>query len=398
MHINIPRDVKKIIEILNKAGYEAYAVGGCVRDSILGRVPGDWDITTAAKPNEIKSLFRRTIDTGIEHGTVTVRMSGSSYEVTTYRIDGEYEDSRHPKEVTYTASLTEDLKRRDFTINAMAYSDDKGLVDIYGGLSDIEKRIIRCVGSPSERFTEDALRILRAIRFSAQLGFSIDTDTWECICALGKRLKNISKERIYVELNKTLLSDNPKYIKLIYDARIAEYMAKDLINIKLIEKLEDIKKLKKERHIRWAAFSSESSEDILRSVLLELKSDNDTKDKACILVRELKNKMPNAKADIRRMLSRYGEGIVRELLELKGLGFGLYKESSKEVEKISQLVDVIITRGDCISLKTMAIKGEDLIAMGYKPGRELGVILSKLFDIVLENPEYNTKTKLKEYI
>lgn len=398
MHINIPRDVKKIIEILNKAGYEAYAVGGCVRDSILGRVPGDWDITTAAKPNEIKSLFRRTIDTGIEHGTVTVRMSGSSYEVTTYRIDGEYEDSRHPKAVTYTASLTEDLKRRDFTINAMAYSDDKGLVDIYGGLSDIEKRIIRCVGSPSERFTEDALRILRAIRFSAQLGFSIDTATWECICTLGNRLKNISKERIYVELNKTLLSDNPKYIKLIYDARIAEYMAKDLINIKLIEKLEDIKNLKKERHIRWAAFSSESSEDILRSVLLELKSDNDTKDKACILVRELKNKMPNTEADIRRMLSRYGESIVRELLELKGLGFGIYKESSKEVEKISQLVDEIITRGDCISLKTMAIKGEDLIAMGYKPGRELGVILSKLFDIVLEHPEYNTKTKLKEYI
>ena len=398
MHINIPRDVKKIIEILNKAGYEAYAVGGCVRDSILGRVPGDWDITTAAKPNEIKSLFRRTIDTGIEHGTVTVRMSGSSYEVTTYRIDGEYEDSRHPKAVTYTASLTEDLKRRDFTINAMAYSDDKGLVDIYGGLSDIEKRIIRCVGSPSERFTEDALRILRAIRFSAQLGFSIDAATWECICTLGARLKNISKERIYVELNKTLLSDNPKYIKLIYDAGIAEYMAKDLINIKLIEKLEDIKNLKKERHIRWAAFSSESSEDILRSVLLELKSDNDTKDKASILVRELKNKMPNTEATIRRMLSRYGESIVRELLELKGLGFGLYKESSKEVEKISQLVDVIITRGDCISLKTMAINGEDLIAMGYKPGRELGVILSKLFDIVLENPEYNTKTKLKEYI
>ncbi len=398
MYINIPRDVKKIIEILNKAGYEAYAVGGCVRDSILKRTPGDWDITTAAKPDEIKKLFRKTIDTGIEHGTVTVRMGGNSYEVTTYRIDGEYEDSRHPKAVTYTASLTEDLKRRDFTINAMAYSEGDGLVDIYGGLSDIEKKIIRCVGSPSERFTEDALRILRAIRFSAQLGFSIDEGTWEYICKLGSRLKNISKERIYTELNKTLLSDNPEYIKLIYDADIAGYMADALANIKLTEKINNIKYLKKERYVRWAAFASESSEAVLKAALSELKADNDTKNKACILVRELNVEMPTTETDIRRMLSSYGIEIVKELLELKKLGFGICAEGKADIEKISQLVDAIITRGDCLSLKTMAITGADLIAMGYKPGRQLGDILNRLFNIVLDNPEYNTKEKLKEYI
>lgn len=202
MHIQLPDKVHKIIGVLEAAGYEAYAVGGCVRDSILGRKPNDWDITTSAKPEEIKNLFPRTIDTGIKHGTVTVMLDREGFEVTTYRIDGVYEDKRHPKEVTFTANLEEDLKRRDFTVNAMAYSERAGLVDIFGGLQDIERGIIRCVGNAQERFTEDALRMLRAVRFSAQLGYRIEEKTGQAIHSLAPDLKAISAERIQAELVK----------------------------------------------------------------------------------------------------------------------------------------------------------------------------------------------------
>ena len=178
LHIFMPPQVERILERLNEKGFEAYAVGGCVRDSLLGRQPEDWDITTSARPEQVKALFRRTIDTGILHGTVTVMMDGAGYEVTTYRIDGEYADGRHPKQVVFTPDLLEDLKRRDFTINAMAYSPETGIVDAFGGMEDLKAGIIRCVGNPIDRFTKDALRILRAVRFSAQLGFEIEAEPW----------------------------------------------------------------------------------------------------------------------------------------------------------------------------------------------------------------------------
>ena len=199
IHIEMPEDVKDIICTLQKNGYEAYAVGGCVRDSILGRMPEDWDITTSAMPEETKALFARTFDTGIEHGTVTVLKGRTGYEVTTYRVDGEYEDSRHPREVTFTRSLKEDLKRRDFTINAMAYNDEEGLVDIFGGLKDLEGKVIRCVGNARERFSEDALRILRGVRFAAQLEFELEEETREGMRELAGTLANISAERIQTE-------------------------------------------------------------------------------------------------------------------------------------------------------------------------------------------------------
>lgn len=189
MQIQLPEKVKFIITTIEEAGYEAYAVGGCVRDSILGRIPDDWDITTSATPLQVKELFRRTVDTGIRHGTVTVMLDKEGFEVTTYRIDGKYEDSRHPKEVTFTPSLEEDLKRRDFTINAMAYNDKEGIVDLFGGMEDIREKKIRCVGNPKERFSEDALRIMRAVRFSAQLGYEIDADTAAAIQKLAPTLK-----------------------------------------------------------------------------------------------------------------------------------------------------------------------------------------------------------------
>ena len=206
--IDIPEKANFIIKTLSDAGFEAYVVGGCVRDSILGRDPQDWDITTSAAPLKVKELFRRTVDTGLQHGTVTVMLGEEGFEVTTYRLDGVYEDGRHPKEVTFTACLEEDLKRRDFTINAMAYNDEAGLVDLFDGLGDIERKVIRCVGDPMERFSEDALRMLRAVRFAAQLGYEIDGGTQEAIKKLSKNLEKISAERIHTELIKLLVSDN----------------------------------------------------------------------------------------------------------------------------------------------------------------------------------------------
>ena len=213
MKIELPKKVLFIINNLQLAGYDAFAVGGCVRDSILARKPQDWDITTSAKPEAIKEIFRRTVDTGIEHGTVTVMIGKDSYEVTTYRIDGAYEDSRHPKEVRFTNCLEEDLRRRDFTINAMAYNDDVRLVDVFGGMQDLNHHLIRCVGDPRERFSEDALRILRAVRFSAQLDFPIEPDTVKAVKELAPNLKNISAERIQTELVKLLTSPHPERIQ-----------------------------------------------------------------------------------------------------------------------------------------------------------------------------------------
>ncbi len=218
--INLPEKVQYIIQTLLSHGYEAYAVGGCVRDSLLGRVPEDWDITTSAKPEEVKALFFHTIDTGIEHGTVTVMLEHEGFEVTTYRIDGEYEDGRHPKQVAFTSNLTEDLRRRDFTINALAYNDETGIVDAFYGIDDMKNRIIRCVGNADERFDEDALRILRAVRFSAQLDFSIEPDTLRSVASHAESLHKISAERIRVELTKLLLSNHPERLMTAYETGI----------------------------------------------------------------------------------------------------------------------------------------------------------------------------------
>ncbi len=205
--MQIPEKVKYILDQLKKNRFEGYAVGGCVRDSILGRNPGDWDITTSAKPEEVKKIFRRTVDTGIEHGTVTVIIGGEGFEVTTYRLDGKYEDHRHPKQVEFTPNLEEDLKRRDFTINAMAYSPETGIVDLFDGMGDIGRKCIRCVGDPMERFSEDALRMLRGIRFAGQLEFEIEEKTEAAMSELADTIKNVSMERIRVEINKLLLAD-----------------------------------------------------------------------------------------------------------------------------------------------------------------------------------------------
>ena len=216
MKIKMPAQAAKVIQTLEQHGFEAYIVGGCVRDSILGRTPGDWDITTSASPQEVKEIFDHTVDTGIEHGTVTVLMNHEPYEVTTYRVDGKYEDHRRPNEVHFTKSLREDLLRRDFTINAMAYNDNEGIIDMYDGMTDLKNQTIRCVGEAKKRFDEDALRILRALRFQAQLGFQIEEETEEAIKNQAKFLKDISAERIQVELEKLITSAHPEVLVNAY--------------------------------------------------------------------------------------------------------------------------------------------------------------------------------------
>lgn len=226
--MKIPKNVELIIRTLEEHGYEGYAVGGCVRDMVLGRVPGDWDITTSAEPGQVKSLFRRTIDTGIQHGTVTVMLGREGYEVTTYRMDGKYEDHRHPKEVMFTPNLIEDLKRRDFTINAMAFNPRRGIVDEFDGMGDIRKKCIRCVGVPEERFGEDALRMLRGIRFAGQMQFHIEEKTLHAIKEKAATLAGISAERIRTELTKLLMSDGSDQILLAVGTGLTRYFLPEL--------------------------------------------------------------------------------------------------------------------------------------------------------------------------
>ncbi|MCD8220959.1 MAG: CCA tRNA nucleotidyltransferase [Clostridiales bacterium] len=386
MQIEIPRQVDYIIGKLKRHGYEAYAVGGCVRDTLLGRTPGDWDITTSARPVQVKELFRRTIDTGIQHGTVTVLVDRVGYEVTTYRIDGEYEDGRHPKQVQFTSDLLEDLRRRDFTINAIAYSPETGIVDAFDGAGDLKRRVIRCVGDPTERFTEDALRILRAIRFSAQLDFTIDPVTREAIRTIAPNLAKVSKERIQAELTKTLLSGCPEKIKDVYETGISEYVSPSFSRIPW----EDIRipaGLPEVRYLRWAALLRLVSPEEAVRILKDLKMDNETIAHVRTLTSWAGKPMNEDEVAVRRAMSQMEPQIWDALIELNEYG-----------ENIRRLTARIRERGDCLTLRQLAVTGQDLILAGVKPGREIGVILSRMLDAVLEDPSKNDKKVLMDFL
>lgn len=431
MELKIPEKAEIILHTLEEAGYEAYVVGGCVRDSILGRSPDDWDITTSAKPEEVKALFRRTVDTGLIHGTVTVILDKEGFEVTTYRVDGEYEDGRHPKEVSFTASLEEDLKRRDFTMNAMAYNPKRGLVDLFGGVQDMENRIVRCVGNPMERFTEDALRILRAVRFSAQLGFSIEGETLKAISALAPNLKYVSAERIQVELLKLLVSPHPDYLRTAYEAGITkeilpefdrcmeteqntphhcytvgEHTLQSLLNIRADKVLRltmllhdfgkpSVKRTDENGRDHFKTHGPEG-EKMAVSILRRLKMDNDTIRKVRSLIKWHDFRPKGDAVSVRKAISMIGEELFPLYLEVQRadiLAQSLYKreEKLKRLSSVKALYKEIMDRGECISLKTMALTGRDLIDAGYAPGKELGEILERLLAHVLENPEDNKK-------
>ena len=394
--IEMPVQVEEILGKLREHGYEAFAVGGCVRDAILGRIPGDWDITTSAHPEEVKQVFGHTIDTGLQHGTVTVMRDHIGYEITTYRIDGEYEDGRHPKEVVFTAELREDLRRRDFTINAMAYSHETGIVDIFGGTEDLAARRIRCVGDAGERFTEDALRILRAVRFSAQLGFSIEEMTWQALCELAPSLVHVSKERVQMELTKTLLSDRPEYIWKTEAAGLAPYISKTFPEVFAAWKERKrisgaAAHLPAEKALRWAYFLAPAGEESCVRVLRELKMDNDTIDKAKILSRFAFTQIEPEEVSVRRAMSAMEDMVFDWLLLLQEV---LMPDRMDAVEMVRSLAKQIRERGDCIRLKTLAVTGKDLIQAGIQPGPALGKTLHLLFEKVLENPAWNEKDRL----
>lgn len=431
MRIQLPEKVHNIINTLEEAGYEAYAVGGCVRDSILGREPDDWDITTSAKPEETKRLFPRTVDTGIKHGTVTVLLGGEGFEVTTYRIDGVYEDGRHPTEVTFTANLKEDLRRRDFTINAMAYNDKSGLVDLYGGLTDIEDKVIRCVGDARERFDEDALRMLRAVRFSAQLGYRIDEATGEAVKALAPNLQKISAERIQVELIKLVTSPHPDYLRTAYELGITaqilpefdlcmetpqrhkhhcydvgEHILHSMLGVEPDKVLRlgmlfhDIGKPQTliidpdgTTHNKKHPFEGEK---ITRKVMRRLKFDNDTTDKVTKLVLYHDYDIAPTEAGVRRAVSRIGEDIFFMIFTVRRADIAAQSDYMREeklakVAYIEKLYKEVLARKDAVTVKDLAISGNDLIAEGMPPGRQIGETLSALLERVLDDPSLNTK-------
>lgn len=412
MRIDLPEKVEYIIETLQNAGHEAYAVGGCVRDCMLGREPKDWDVTTSADPYEVKALFRRTVDTGIKHGTVTVMFGETGYEVTTYRLDGEYEDSRHPKEVTFTKSLQEDLKRRDFTINAMAYNHKDGLVDLFGGKEDLEAGIIRCVGNPGERFDEDALRILRALRFSAQLGFSVESATEEAIRVRCLHLNKISAERIRDELNKLLLSGKPERLLALEACGIAGVVLPEITGFlrqeayakTVLRRVRDYKMYGCDTHTElilcWATLLNEAllqegcndnqkRKAAVKRVLQRLKFDNDTISKASSLAEYSTEEAVADAYRIRKQMHRMGEEVFHLWLVLtEG------KRSGKALESVKRMVDEIRSKPYCVSLKQLAVNGADLIASGRQPGVSLGETLEYLLEQVLEHPEWNEKETL----
>lgn len=384
MQIELPDAVEEIISRLNAHGYEASAVGGCVRDSLLGRKPEDWDITTSARPEQVKKIFPRTIDTGIAHGTVTIMIHKVGYEVTTYRIDGEYEDGRHPKEVQFTSNLIEDLKRRDFTINAMAYSSRDGIVDAFGGIEDLKAGLIRCVGNPIDRFTEDALRILRAVRFSAQLGFAIEPETYQAISVIAPNLEHVSKERILAELGKLLVSNHPDRIGLVYETGMAPFISPDFAQVKRPLPTID-PQLPARKHLRWAAFLQNETDERAVRILRQLKSDNDTINKVRTLLRFVKTPLMPKKAELRKIMSQMTPELYDDLLLLRNVD---------PKGEIVRLTEEIRQDGDCLYLKQLAVSGRDLMDAGIGPGKKVGETLSALLDLVLERPEYNQKEKL----
>lgn len=438
MKITLPEKVIAIIDNLQLHGYEAYAVGGCVRDSVLAKKPQDWDITTSAKPEEIKRLFLRTVDTGIEHGTVTVLIGKDSFEVTTYRIDGAYEDSRHPKEVVFTRNLEEDLKRRDFTINAMAYNDEARLVDPFGGMYDLNLHRIRCVGDPMERFSEDALRILRAIRFSAQLAFPIEPETSKAIQELAPTLEKISAERIQAELVKLLVSDHPEQIHEAYKLGITKVILPEWDAMVGVSQntphhkydvaehtLYTLKNIKNDKVLRLAMLFHDmgkvamkttdengrdhfkghalASEEIARNVMRRLKFDNDTIKKVTRLVCYHDYHIEPTPQNVRRAMNRIGVELFPyylavQLADVKAQS--AYKKKSKieTIIAVRELYQETLLKDHCVTLKGLAVTGKDLMALGMKPGRELGSALNELLEWVIDEPSCNKKEILCDYI
>lgn len=429
----LSKEAETAITCLNNKGYEAYAVGGCVRDMIMKREYQDTDITTSALPEEVKEVFSafRTVDTGIKHGTVTVIINGISLEITTYRIEKGYSDGRHPDMVIFTPCLEEDLKRRDFTVNSIAYSPKKGFIDPFAGKKDIERKVIRCVGTPAERFTEDSLRILRGLRFSSVLGFEIEKDTAEAMIKCKELLKSVSSERIFSELSKLLCGKNVREVMVKY-SDILEVILPELKGMKGFEQhnfhhiydilthtaavTENIPPLP---HLRLAAlfhdcgktdcFSLDEngvghfyshpsiSAEKADEALLRLRSDTVTRKKVVKLVKVHDTPIEESERIIKKRLRSMGDELFFDLIKLqradtKGLA-PEFHDREKHFDTLEEMARKIIESEECFSLKSLEINGNDLLKEGFK-GREIGSALSSALEAVIDGRLENEKEKL----
>lgn len=435
MRISVPEKALQILNALEEAGFEGYVVGGCVRDSLLGRVPNDWDITTNARPEDVKRVFSHTVDTGIAHGTVTVLWKGEAYEVTTYRIDGEYEDARHPKEVSFSKNLAEDLKRRDFTINAMAWNEKNGLVDLFDGQKDLEDGVIRCVGDAEERFSEDALRIMRCVRFAAQLGFSIEEKTRMALKNHAERLSKVSAERIRVELEKLMTSPNPGMFQILYETGQTKVFMPEFdlcmetpqnnrhhfcsvgehtlltvkgtppeLTLRMAALLHDIGK----PATRWTDEAGEDhftnhpevGTEIARKILRRLRFDNRTTDRILRLVRFHDDNPPiDNEGAVRRAMARCTREGYPDLFSLKRADTkakhpDYVGAELQYIDAYEHMAENIFSRGDPLSVKELAVSGKDLLENGMEKGPRIGEALKTALKAVLKDPKENNKEKL----
>lgn len=391
---NIPEDVKYILDTLHKNGYEGYIVGGCVRDAIMGIPPHDWDMTTSAKPEEVKKLFSHTFDTGIKHGTVTVVLNKENYEITTYRIEGGYDDCRHPNDVSFTTDLHEDLLRRDFTMNAIAYNEEEGYVDIFGGIGDIAKKTIKGVGEADERFKEDALRMLRAVRFSAQLGFNIEEKTEEALRENCGLIEKISAERIREETTKLFLSKYTQKAALLWETGLLQRISKEIdTSLKGHEEefLKSLKNAEKNVSVLFALFlrflPCERVVPAMRGLKFDVKTIKETE---CIC-RYFYREAVSERKEIRKFASEVGENFV---LVLKAK----YACGDDNAKKAMDIYKDILEKGECLYIKDLAISGNDIKSLGVENGKEVGAMLKFALETVLEEPQMNEKEKLMEAV
>ncbi len=433
LRIRLPENVQTILGTLKENGYEAFAVGGCIRDSLMGITPSDWDITTSALPQEIKKCFRRTVDTGIEHGTVTVLIGEKSYEVTTYRIDGEYKDNRHPSEVTFTDAVSEDLRRRDFTINAMAYNDYRGLIDLFGGREDIRRRMIRCVGDANERFQEDALRILRAVRFAAQLDFDIDSMTRDAVTGHAPRLKAVSKERILTEISKLICSAHMERVAEIFQLGMIPYIAKHFreINIAQLmglkttairnsgaakanppatEELSESERLYdnafdlcaktdlEHRYLRFAFLTEGMPAENVDEMLKDLKADNQTRKNAAKLAEWILQPLSSESTELKRVMVTMSPELFLDLLRIKLVSaqtmFYTKRCAEEDIFRVIDSYNRIAAEEEPVYISDLAVTGYDLKEAGIGEGPELGKILERMLEHVWAVPADNSRETL----
>ena len=400
MKINLPPKVRYIINKIYQNNYEAYIVGGCVRDAILGFEPNDYDITTSASPNTIQEIFKdfKCIETGIEHGTVSVVIEDEIFEITTYRIEGEYKDHRRPDKVDFTDRLEEDLKRRDFTINAMAYNEKKGLIDLFGGKEDLNNKIIKTVGNPYDRFNEDGLRMIRAIRFSSKLNFTIEKETLKAIYDKSFIINNISLERITDEFTKIILSDKPENIKYLFETKLLKYL--NISNEDDIGKLKQfyneiviLKKINKnlEKRLALLDYIVEKNNINCKSFCNELIYSKKIIKNHNIILTLLKNIEIDHlnKVEIKKILSEVDRNLLEEYLDISRIIY----DKEKKVDEIIDILSEIEENNECYIIKNLKVNGRDIMSLGYK-NKEVGEVLNYLLEIVIEDYTLNKKDVL----